>query len=185
MKKWILLIGLLTYSSVGWSEETVLEFSCKVTSQSVTHVLDGRTEVFTGYVDHYEVGDFLSFRGTFDGETLSFRIFDDKRPQNIFPYIWFVDKSNIEPFDGEENGYGKRLRFTDVLSEGSWSENHIRQEGFFDLRLFRYYKSDWDGLLTQVTGGRPDDPKHTHHVTSLDCKTIKNKFLEFRSRFGS
>ena len=25
MKKWILLIGLLTYSSVGWSEELVME----------------------------------------------------------------------------------------------------------------------------------------------------------------
>ena len=149
---------------------------------------EGRTQEFTGYSDGYEVGDVPELRGYFteSKEHLVIRFSDEKRNKILDPSFGF-HTSNIFFYDDRSFGFGRGLRFKEgVKSKGSgrWDEDYLDLE-YVDsfLGLNRYYKSDWDGLLGQVTLGLPRYPKHLVHLTSLDCRTLKNDLPKLILRF--
>ena len=158
MKKWILLIGLLTYSSVGWSSQyetnLVSKFFCKVKSSHIHVVKDGIPKDYTGYENGPKVGDEVWI-------TVQYH-------KPVRPVQSVIDVTVVYPPTGEGLHGFSIYRSTLDLHEfpdrpvtifdssrsqvGVIVQDEIRLSTFHGewLDLYRYYKNDWSGMISRT-----------------------------------
>lgn len=180
MKKLILIVGLLTYSSVGWSYEIVLDMSCQILGQSVHQVTDGKSSQYSGFKNGSEVGENLILRGVIDDSKLIFFLTDKVRDKN-----YIVMDSTSDRFKRVQgNGIWGDDEYQ--ISRIMWGPNRITLKGILgEVSLYRYYKSDWDGIFVDTRPRISETSDHSVHLISLNCRTKTNKLDQIYTRFPS
>ena len=184
MKKWILLIGLLTYSSVGWSEVIVSgSMQCDVTSNSVTSLEKGKVEIYSGFKDLFGVGDPLTFSYSFEqheiGHNIEVSLRDEPDRNFRHKYSGYYSEEHLTdrawasvdyevPKSFRYETTGSSLNLTDSIIE--WAS----QDSYLLLR--RYYQGDWEGLLTAHFSPGADTYPNSIQITSLDCRPITDSY---------
>jgi hypothetical protein len=171
MKKWILLIGLLSYSSVGWSESDTTVLKCEVKTNSLITIKDGVPDLYQGYEKGYKKGDELivsySWKESFNGKEVVFKVRDQKRDTTNLFDVYDKPQSKNSTI---ENKHGDFIVVRD---------SRIRVKTTFgDVELERYYRGDWSGLL--VIGPLQNEVT----VSTLDCRTQLDGYESFLNYFG-
>jgi|SaaInlStandDraft_2_1057019.scaffolds.fasta_scaffold183134_2 hypothetical protein len=191
MKKLLTLPLLLLFSVESFADISGL-MKCKVKSQKVMVIEDGIPDEYDNIKDNFEVGDTLSLSyaaktGISDGTIVDkkgkeFLDTDTKlrfnRKSGLIHDGWTVaykdDWTNYVQRIGRGYTVIHSLNYLYVDKETIISKG----EGNSELRLSRYYKSDWDGtLVVQIYG--------TVQVATLDCRHTTDKFEEFVELIGS
>ena len=183
MSKWLLFFGLISYSILGWARETILEMSCKIQSQNVTTIIDGKPTVYSGYKGGSKVGDSLFLKGFIDGSDISFFFYDKSIDQTYITMVSSFDEFKQVKFNEEKGLWGgDQFRMHRI----SWYPNSIHLKGTLgQMNLYRYYKSDWDGIFFDERSRTLSKNEHSIHIMSLDCRTIINRLEEIYPRFPS
>ena len=146
------------------------EMKCKITDQIVLQVKDGKPERFTGITNQPKIGDTLNF--TYYSLNERIRIILKNPKKEYF-------NNNIPAVKG--NGVkSKVIRFeedTSVQQSLYMTEDKIGYYFSFvglvnhHLNMKRYYKNDWEGILTNVYETQTQ-------IISLDCRHINDEIGE-------
>ena len=172
----VLFTLLLCWSVPSYSEEgvTYLDLECQIKDQTVLGVIDGKPQTYGGVEDSYKVGDFLNlnlisvsdppkilmsnlkWEGGGDSESYSIFVVDDLEvhsnkkggvvPNKIY-YLYFTEDE---------------IEIDDDLNRT-------------EIKLRRYYKSDWDGFIVV---GPSFGPQHLIRINSVDCRTKTNNLMD-------
>ena len=177
MKKLVLLIGLLTYSSVGWSKDLFGKFDCKVLDVKLTVVKEGRSSTYQSWKNSWEVGDEVTFSYFNEYEYLNFEVSHLRKGRTLwFSVMGPTDDTEIHfPLNGGVNSENNHV---DI----SFSSDHIEMSqihGNF-LLLRRYYKNDWGGFIL-ISDFPNMDPMFS--TTSINCRHSIDQFDLLREHF--
>jgi len=183
MKKTLLaLSALLIFTSSSQSKEMDIEgeMICKVKSNYVVEINEGKTKTYSGVEGSFSKGDDLIFKFFTDEFGIAYikLLYKDKVLGSNSIYL-----KNVYPGDKLEltdNGfrYGARgtRRYIHNFSGDYIGFNLHPLSGGRELRLTRYYKSDWNGVIS----GRifPKDGLG-EKVTTLDCRQSSDRVDDF------
>ena len=170
----ILLAFLMTLSTQAGADILNGQMDCKVKTNRITEVSDGIGTEYTGFTDAFVVGDTLRFSyGYFlNKSTISIRDINKNFD------VWKMEIAHSGGSDNRivsnKNETGAGIR--EGHSDGNFfNPDSIGSEGFHivgnrivdgEIRLKRYYKNDWDGLVYYK--GVND----FLHVFTIDCRHI-------------
>ena len=151
-------------------KEVIGEMRCKVTGHRVTAAVEGQPKYYSGIVNEYEEGYSLIFEYTiskYNGKTNGYASLEDLADDIAF---------NLYVEDVIKSRYGSGIIGSTVTSKFSLgSEKMLFENGFSQLSLFRYYKSDWSGLLIGSTAVFSENDADAHvTVSTLDCRTVRD-----------
>ena len=166
------------------SETANGSMSCKVKSNKVIRVTEGKSSVFSGFKDEVKVGDALKFEyaaTTFGkkGWQYSCELKDGVRDQ------LYVSVHHLQLVDNISLSDEIRVETDRLVVLGENYQQMISQDSIYcegidgNLRLKRYYKSDYEGMY--IKDPSPDD--YTTQVIALDCRTIKDDIQELINLF--
>ena len=166
MNKIILLIGLFTYSSLGWSNELFGKFDCKVLDVKLTVVKEGRSSTYQGWKNGWEVGDEVTFSYSNDYEYVNFEVSHLRKGRTLWSSVVgpTSDMKINFPLDGsvisrsnhvDINFSSDEIQMTQTTNSGNV------------LLLRRYYKNDWGGFIL-ITDYPNMDPMFS--TTSINCR---------------
>ena len=179
MKIFILFLSISITPSLLFSAEFRFEGSmnCTVKSNSITEIIDGKPKQYSHYNDQFVVGDELLL------EYESYRKIDEPKYFNVFFKISDPIRKNLLVLFAiiQEHrliGADKDKIFGSSFVDGAYmnfGEDSIRiTQPTGNLNMKRYYKSDWEVLITQ---NGPLDHLAAQ-VFTLDCRTRVNKIDE-------
>ena len=151
--------------------------SCKVKSNRVTALEEGKTIFYSGAEDGFVKGDTLTLKYKFiPGAQLFFTLKDGKtNPDNPYANILY-ESSLFATFAKEEGRIHMRGKETRNLS---FSEDFITISNVFQtLKLRRYYKGDFHGyyLYQNISD-------LWVQLATFDCRPIDDKLSEIISSF--
>jgi hypothetical protein len=172
----VLFTLLLCWSVPSYSETvTYLDVECQIKDQTVLGVIDGKPQTYNGVEDSYKVGDFL---------TVKLFSFSDP-PKMVVSELKWVGKEKSESFS---------LFTTDDLEIHSDKKGGVVPNKVFylyfkeddeiniddninrtEIKLRRYYKSDWDGF---IVNGPTFGTQHFIRINSVDCRTKTNNLMD-------
>ena len=179
MKIFILLLSISITPSLLFSAEFRFEgsMSCKVKSNSITEIIDGKPKQYSHYTDQFVVGDALlieyeSYRKIDEPKyiTVLFEISDPVR-KNLLVQFGILQRNSLIGADGDSI-YGSSFADETYMSLGKDRIRITQSTGSLNMR--RYYKSDWEVLITHTV---PYDHLAAQ-VFTLDCRTRVNKIDE-------
>lgn len=177
MKKLVLLIGLLTYSSVGLSKDLFGKFDCKVLDVKLTVVKEGRSSTYQGWENGWEIGDEVTFSYSNDYEYLKFEVNHPRKGR----ILW---DSSIGPSGDLEINFPLNggVISHDNRQDISFSSDDIRMTQQYGnvLLLRRYYKNDWGGFIL-ISDFPNMDPMFS--TTSINCRHSIDQFDLLREHF--
>ena len=163
MKIFWFLVGVII-STHSLSADIEGMFNCKIERQTLWSIIDGKVTVFSGYSNRPKNGEYIKFRYGIKRGSIFFvnnqlffqRIFVDDAKKFGNNNVQVIKSSNS--FDAME--------FQDSSVYAGSPVNQIRLE--------RYYKSDWHGLLTSVDkqSGIPDLSQWT---VAMTCRHVTDR----------
>ena len=132
-------------------------FNCLVQDQNILEVKDGKAQRYLSYKDGYKNGDNQNIIFTLEGVEG-----DDVIYEQILG-LYLPDKIRFNHYEGASINdpmfsryIGDKLEdFPIVLEDGGWNENLLISENAIvgeDFVFKRYYKNDWDLLLSSDNG---------------------------------
>ncbi len=161
MKK-LILISALLFSFNGWTNEQGL-MRCEIKSMGLETIEDGKPKSYTHYEDSEKVGDTLHF--TYLINDIKALVMSLKDPREENPIIW-----GAWGFPDLERNYLSSFNYESDWEEGTFGKNFIMIDTFgTEVRLYRYYKSDWQGIFSR----RLLEPNGIYYFT-LDCRHSKD-----------
>lgn len=179
MKIFILLLTISITPSLLFSAEFRFEGSmnCKVKSNLITEIIDGKPKQYSHYKDQFVVGDELlleyeSYRKIDEPKylTVFFDISDPVRKKLLVRFAILQENRLIGAY--KDRIYGSSFVDGAYMNFGKDSIRITQPTG--NLNMKRYYKSDWEVLITQ---NGPLDHLAAQ-VFTLDCRTRVNKIDE-------
>ena len=153
------------------------EMSCKITDQVIVGVEEGKPFRCTGYKGEPEVGDSLTFTYSSYNDLIKVKL--------IHPKEEFID-TLIAAEKGKKDAKG--IHFVDPMHDNIFivarlkifpnQINYVHHNllGGETLNLYRYYKSDWNGIYTGLFGSQTQ-------ILSFDCRTISNQIDQIINRY--
>ena len=171
----VLFILLLCWSPPSFSKEKLkyLELDCQIKDQSVLGVIDGKPQTYNGVEDSYEIGDFLKIRlehlGNIPDPLLSFVVKWGEKTESF----GFTFLKHLEVHSDQEGGVIPRKVFYLYFDKDEITINNEQSET--EIKLRRYYKSDWDGFLVV---GPTFGTQHFIRINSVDCRTKTNNLMD-------
>ena len=159
--KWACFFALFFGSSAVAQSTVEFGLSCKVMDNIVIEAEEGRPKRFTNYNDQFVVGDTLDFSVKLGlGNSLSFSLQDTLRDNvPVFSIFWTVDMEygDKEDYLSTVHTYWRQFRIV--------RDDEIKFEGFQNEQLIlrRYYRDDWQGTFTKLSG-------MSAQVAVLDCR---------------
>jgi hypothetical protein len=181
MKKILLAISvLLFFIGSAQSREIEGEMICKVKSNYIVEINEGKPEVYSGIEGSFAKGD-----------NLVFKFYTDNIPGFAQVKLLYKNKvlgssqiSQTKHSDNEINliddgfsygstGTGRYIRFS-----GNYiTFNLYPFSGGREIRITRYYKGDWNGVVS----GRffPNKGGLGEKVATLDCRQSTDKVDDF------
>ena len=167
----IITSTLMLLASHASATEFEGRMECKVKSNKVMEIEEGVAKEYTGFTDGFVVGDTLILTyGKDEKERTDSLFLRIKNNVSIVPDFFIfihIAQENIRFWtDDETNGAGlssilDRLYITPDTVSGTWS-------GSQHVKLNRYYKNDWQGMVTKNYGSKV-------HVFTLNCRHKKDE----------
>ena len=167
----ILLAFLMTLSTQANANNLRGEMVCKVKTNSLTTISDGIGSEYKQLKNRFVVGDELLFLYEFNNNKLSVKLRDGIRNLNYW------DMTLDGGTGAAHNGQGMMTSTSDhwftkdsIESRGSHiieDENGNEDDWRYadgKVRLRRYYKNDWDGIIYYHPMNR------ALHVFTIDCR---------------
>lgn len=155
-------------SHISASEGTG-RMDCKVKSNKIIGIVEGKPTEYSGYQNQFIIGDNLAITYGFEHETVVLKIFDNAKGQGYFNLL--VDQLHKDTSSWESGGGIGAEAGDDKI----WiSHDRIESKNFAwtsdgnyvdaELALTRYYKNDWQGIVANKVD-------HTAiHIFTLDCR---------------
>jgi hypothetical protein len=170
-----LLIAFATQGAAEFRFEGSM--NCKVKSNSIIEIIDGKPKQYSHYKDQFVVGDELlleyeSYRKIHEPKylTVFFDISDPVRDKLLMQFGIVQEYQLIGAY--KDRIYGSSFVDGAYMNFGKDSIRITQPTG--NLNMKRYYKSDWQVLITQ---NGPLDHLAAQ-VFTLDCRTRVNKIDE-------
>ena len=147
MKK-LILISALLFSFNGWAEDQGLML-CEIKSMGIEQIEDGKPKSYTNIKGREKVGDVLHF--TYEADSINKLLtIVLKHPQNENALYYSRDF----PFTALEfDAFDTLFTYQGKYVEYSFGKDFIRINDRNELRMRRYYKSDWQGIFTDKNDG--------------------------------
>jgi len=161
----------------GASDEIVSgSMDCKVKTNYIITMVDGMPEKYSGYSDHFEVGDPLLLEYLFSKKSgwIRFGIMDNVRPDVTGSMVMarnVMSREDFKYFTGTAGGDG--AAYTNKFGSLWFGSESIRLVSTYyngpDARLVmkRYYKGDWHGIGTLENSDSLASQTYT-----FDCRPI-------------
>ena len=173
--KWACFFALFFGSSAVAQSAVEFRLSCKVMDNIVIEAEEGRPKRFNGYTDQFAVGDTLDVSvELFSNNSLSFSLLDTLR--NNLHAESFFSTDDMTYWDKGDllSSYSSRRfsigRGDEITFEGGRNEQLI---------LRRYYRDDWQGTFTALSGMKVQ-------AAVLDCRVSgQNNLAEITDRLKS
>ena len=158
MKRFLLLLSMGL--SMNAYAEVIEKKICTITSQNFMTLKDGKPQSFTNIANDFNVGDEIVFQIESNGDEHPILTKVEGKSAIMGSLSFGPSERNDEIFLTERDvGY---LKFNADNIRVVDGENS-------DLKLHRYYKSDWEGyLLRSYT--------NFESITTLDCRTKKDGY---------
>ena len=178
----ILLVLLMTIATHVGAERLTGKLLCKVKSNIVVTISDGKPKNYSGFTDQMKVDDNLVFYYRFQPKSKSddpsylCTLFDDKKD---FSYLLQSAVVPAYSFSTIDKGLYANTS-DDIWGEDAYlNPNAIKcASGEKRLILSRYYKSDYEGVFVSY----PVSQDLNTQVATLDCRTEKDSIeLIFRN----
>jgi hypothetical protein len=153
---------------------------CTVQSNAVTVIEDGRTSNFTDVEGEFVVGDILTltygveeswFQEGEYRDWLDLELSDEHRDETVL-----LGSTQVQRCDSENICF-RESEETSFISV-TFRDSFIRIENpLINARFYRYYRSDWHGML--IRRRWPNDPASLAvQVVTLDCRAITDRIPE-------
>jgi hypothetical protein len=173
------LFVCLTALSVALASQANAEIpemimDCMVKDQVIIETNEGKPKRYTHYNNNFVVGDKLQFslRNT-EGRWLYAALKDIKRNKILTNTYGMLDDLSKKA--------GRRLYFDHEGVYYSFTDDNIYFETSTEqLRLNRYYKSDFHGLYTSAGW---NDNTLSQHVVTFDCRMVQDDFGKILAGF--
>jgi len=172
----LIIIGLLFLICPAQSKEIKGEMICKVKSNYVVAINEGKPEIYSGIEDSFAKGD-----------SLIFKFNTDYLPGSAYIKLYYKDKLlESEYVTNSKYSYDERkIELTDDgFKYGSQYHNvrfysdHISLKGNFnEFRIQRYYKGDWSGIIRGKYW--PAEGGLGEKVATLDCRQSSDRVDDF------
>ena len=158
MKLTTLLLALVLATGSAWAVKGSM--SCKVTGNVVVASEEGKFKQYAGFKDDVQQGDELKL----EYEVLTDSVEIELAKMDRKPVSWAYAHQRDAKFERSQNG---GIVGDDKLGTISLFPDYMRtQSGAFgELRMWRYYKSDWHGLYMAYGHREP-----TGHSMTIDCR---------------
>jgi hypothetical protein len=171
MRKILLAMSALLFLiSSAQSREIEGEMICKVKSNYVVEINEGKPEFYSGVEGSFKKGD-----------DLIFKFYTDNIPGFAQIKLLYKDKtlgsiqiSNYGELEPTDDGFKYGSQYHNVR----FYSDHISLKGSFnEFRIQRYYKGDWSGII----GGKywPAEGGLGEKVATLDCRQSSDRVDDF------
>ncbi len=175
MNKKLILISALLFSFNGWAEDVNGTMRCTIKDQAILEMNDGVSKRYSAYKGFYKIGDIIPFEYELSEQNSELVIrmgFDaNDRTDGKYPlFFWYYDITTTKKLKPLKiTGVSIPERFVIYYNTMKRDSIQIRDDeidatnGNSKLILTRYFKNDWNGIVTQTLPG-------VSYATSLDCK---------------
>ncbi len=170
----LLLSALLVFSSSSQSGEIEGEMICKVKSNYVVEISEGKTETYSGIEDSFSEGDSLVFKFFSNDALRGAEIKLLYKDSNLVSNYISSSKYSQRKIELKDNGfsYGSSFRSVSI-----YSDYILLRSGVSEFRIERYYKSDWSGIFSNWFS--PSGGGMGEVIATLDCRQSSDKVDEF------
>jgi len=182
----ICLMPIIVFATNVWANDMISgSMKCKLKSNQITVLNEGKPHIFSHFTNGLRVGDYLSIEyrvsqiaGSFEESKVSIWIGRDDPHFTLF----YTQASQPEP-DWNSYSIGKGVLVKDGYGSIYVTPNMARFEsldfGVVDIR--RYYKSDWHGIgFDKITAENAPDLQA--RIFSLDCRHTQDAWDLFISK---
>ena len=173
----LLFPSLISFSMFAHSDDVYGQFDCRVTSVNLMAVKDGKSEIYKGWSDGWEVGDYFRFSyQNVDKSYVGFDVFYPKKDGDVSVLGTAITKG-----DWSTNYVSDRyVKYSDKYNDISVSKNEIRLKNILLplLTLRKYGDNKWEGLIVgtnEEIGTHPYSYISTS-TTAIDCRHSVNRF---------
>jgi len=174
MKRFFVVILLFAISASTYSQEAEEGVMvCKVKSNYVVSIDEGKSKVYSGIKGSFSEGDDLVFSfavSEYGSVQIQLKYKDDTLVYNSH----YVDDNKFKILG--DDGFS----YSGFPSIHAFRSNWINIEGMIEVpRLFmkRYYKGDWNGIYA-----RTHMLDMTEQISTLDCRQSSDKVDDFISK---
>ncbi len=175
--KFLILLVVISHPSKLKSEVLAGTFYCKVVDTKVINVNEGKSYLYKDVADGYEVG--LNFSISYSLNLLGKNGFhlsgdQDNPSKQIFMHS-VLSKGNMDSYVGipKDNTFVTQVLSKDLI------KSYILDWG--SLEMYRYYKNDWQGILTKPGFNIVE-------VVTFDCRnpsdTLEDIFNYLKKELG-
>jgi len=181
----VITLLLISFSTQVMADALNGRMSCKIKSNNVIGIDEGIPKQYTGFKDQFIVGDTIILEyGLFnDGQNVRLEIRDLIR--NIGHFFIHIDSN----FKGSEmwsisnlgKGFtyaGEKIFFSSDLIKGvnhPYAKNNVVSS---NLLLRRYYKNDWQGIVSNQTN------LLEYQIYTIDCRHETDVLDEILNRLS-
>jgi len=169
----LVILSLLFWVTQAHSiEDEVLggHMTCEIVSQNITEIVDGIPTEVTHNDETFKIGEFIDFK--YEASYFGINIFlgRDGKPGILELQPWYDDIISSNP-----NFFRLNLNFV-IDGLMTFGKQRIAVGGRDTigtttiLHLFRYHKSDWEGMFIRYRM-----PKLRTHVFTIDCRHVSDK----------
>jgi hypothetical protein len=177
MKKILLIISTLLFAGYSHGKEIKGEMICKVKSNYVVAINEGKPEIYSGIEGSFAKGDSLIFKFNTDDFLTGWvhikLYYKDKvlGSMNVTNSKYSYDEKKIELTDSGFK-YGSQYRNVRFYSDHIYLESRSNE-----FRIQRYYKSDWSGIIS----GKyfPAEGGLGEKIATLDCRQSSDRVDDF------
>lgn len=164
------LLSCVLVNSGANASEISGEMTCKVKSQSILAIEDGKPETYSHYTGYFKTGDTVTFGYVEESGDWTL-VFNDEKNTIL---AQFLLRRNMLAADQIAKDEDEQAVAYQRLIEFYWfSEDTIRYyDGEFRIFLDRYYKDDWHGIFSRLKSNRTSVETW---IATLDCRQTLNK----------
>ncbi len=161
-------MAAMRFATISEAEQFDGKMNCQVKTNTVIEIEEGLPSTYTGIEDRFEVGDTLELTYEFGDSLPEFYLsLEDVKRGIPVTYSYVGGDDLLEAISAPKRS--DILVFEDDFSQTSFGKDYIRIEviGHPELRLTRYYKSDWQGIASGFIAAA-----HAAQIYTLDCRTV-------------
>lgn len=178
-----LITLMMTLASHAGADEIYGSMSCKVKSNDIIEIAEGKPTKYLGVENEFEVGDTLTLIYDHFLDVFGLKLYDGLREKDVYSLALGFNEFGI---NAENNiwvtEYGLGIMKMDrsarlFVSSDSISSKNLRLGEKLNeqiINLSRYYKNDWQGMLVRKSS-------FMTQIVTLDCRTTKDQIEKIQA----
>ena len=178
-----LIALMMTLASQAGADEIDGRMSCKVKTNDIIEIAEGKPTKYLGVENEFEVGDTLTLIYDHFLDVFGLKLYDGLREKDVYSLALGFNEFGI---NAENNiwvkEYGLGIMTMDrsaklFVSSNSISGKNLRLgEKLHEqiINLSRCYKNDWQGMLVRKSS-------FMTQIVTLDCRTTKDQIEKIQA----